>query len=114
MAEIALQFHLYTINQPEDWSKMLPHIQFLINNIKFMSITKTLNKIALGFTLNQLLDLLADSIRLDHKVTQVKGKNAISFAQINFNHYYNWLHQPMNFRVNNFALLWLYKRYLIL
>lgn len=113
-AEIALWFYLYTMNWPEDWPKVLLCIQLLINNTKSAVTTKTSNKITLGFTLNWLLDLLSSSIRLSHKVVQIETKDAILFAQINYKHYYNQFHQPMNLKVNKFALLRLHKGYLIL
>lgn len=112
-AEIALWFYFHTIGWPEDWPKVLLWVQLLINNTKSTSITKTPNEVVLGFTPNQSLDLLAGSIRLDHKVAQVETKNAISFAQVNFKYHYDWSHQPMNLKVNNFTLLWLHKGYLI-
>lgn len=112
-AEIALWFYFHTIGWPEDWPKVLLWVQLLINNTKSTSITKTPNEVVLGFTPNQSLDLLAGSIRLDHKVAQVETKNAISFAQVNFKYHYDWLHQPMNLKVNNFTLLRLHKGYLI-
>lgn len=112
-AEIALWFYLYTMNWPEDWPKVLLCIQLLINNTKSAVTTKTSNKITFGFTLNWLLDLLSSSIRLSHKVVQIEAKDAILFAQINYKHHYNQSHQPMNLRVNKFALLRLHKRYLI-
>lgn len=79
-AEIALQFYLHTMNQPEDWPKVLLRIQLLINNIKSVATTRTPNKVALGFTPNRLLDLLFGSIGLSHKVAQIKAKDAISFT----------------------------------
>lgn len=111
--EIAVQFYLHTINWPENWLKMLLHIQFLINNAKSSITIKTSNKIALGFTPNQSLDLLADSIRLNHKVAQIEAKNAIWFAQVNYKHHYNCFHQSINLKINNFAFLCFYKRYSI-
>ena len=113
-AEIMLQFYLYTMNQPEDWPKVLPRIQSLINNTKSAVITKTSNKIALGFTFNWPLDLLSGSIGLSHKMAQIEAKDTISFAQINYKHYYDWFYQSMNLKVNNFALLRLHKGYSIL
>lgn len=79
-AEIALQFYLHTMNQPEDWPKVLLRIQLLINNIKSVATTRTLNKVAPGPTPNRLLDLLFGSIGLSHKVAQIKAKDAISFT----------------------------------
>lgn len=67
-AEIVLQFYLHTIDGLENWPKILPQIQSLINNSESLCMTKTPNKITLGFTPNQPLDLLAGSIRLDYKV----------------------------------------------
>lgn len=67
-AEIVLQFYLHTIDGLENWPKILPQIQSLINNTESLCMTKTPNKITLGFTPNQPLDLLVGSIRLDYKV----------------------------------------------
>ena len=113
IADIALWYYFHTMNQLKDWLKVLSCIQFLVNNTKSTSITKTPNKVALGFTPNQLLDLLSGSIKLSHKMAQIKTKDAILFTQINYKYHYNWFHQLMNLKVNNFALLCLYKGYLI-
>ena len=105
MAKIALQFYFHIMEQPENWPKVLLHIQLLVNNTVSTTTTKTSNKIALGITLNQPLDLLADSIGLNHEIVQVEVKDAISFAQVNFKHHYDWSHQLMNLSVNKFAPL---------
>ena len=41
----------------------------------------------------------------------MKAKDAMSFVQINFKHYYNRSHQPINLKINNFALSNLHKGY---
>ena len=112
-AEIALQFYLYTIDWSENWLKVLLRIQSLINNTESLFTTKTPNKVAFGFTPNRLLDLLAGSIKMNHEIAQVEVKSVISFAQVNFKHHYDYSHQPMNLKINNFVLLCLYKRYSI-
>lgn len=112
-AKIALQFYLYTINWSKNWPKVLPQIQSLINNTEPLSTIKTPNKVAFGLTSNWLLDLLAGSIKVNHKIAQVEVKSVISFAQVNFKHYYDHSHQLINLKINNFALLYLHKRYSI-
>lgn len=112
-AEIVLQFYLHTMDQPEDWPKVLLRIQLLMNNSKSTFTTKTPNEVALDFTPNQPLDLLAGLIGLDYEMAQVEAKDAISFAQINYKHHYDRFHQPMHLKINNFALLCLYKGYSI-
>lgn len=92
---------------------MLLRIQSLINNTESLSTIKTLNKVAFSFTPNRLLDLLASSIKVNHKIAQVEVKSVISFAQVNFKHHYDHSYQPMNLKINNFALLCLHKRYSI-
>lgn len=101
------------MNQSENWLKILPRIQSLISNFKSNITTKTSNKVVFAFISNWLLDLLADSIGLDYEVAQIKAKDAISFVQINYKHYYNCFHQSINLKVNNFALLHFHKRYSI-
>ena len=46
-------------------------------------------------------------------MAQIEAKDAVLFAQINYKHHYDWFHQPMNLKVNDFALLCLHKRYSI-
>lgn len=102
------------MNQLEDWLKVLSRIQSLVNNTKLTSIIKTPNKVVLGFIPNQLLDLLSGSIKLNHKMAQIETKDAILFTQINYKYHYDRSHQLINLKVNNFALLYLHKGYLIL
>ena len=59
---------------------MLPHIQLLINNIESAAITRTPNKMALGFTPNRLLNLLSGLIRLGHKMAWIEAKDAVTFV----------------------------------
>ena len=92
MAKIVLQFYFHTMEQPENIPKVLSRIQLLVNNTVSTAITKTSNEVALDFTPNQLLDLLASLIGMNHEVAQVEAKDAILFAQVNFKHHYNCSH----------------------
>ena len=68
---------------------------------------------ALGFTPNRSLDLLADNNATNTAIARIDARDAISFAQMNFKHHYDRVHQPMNLKVGDFAVLRLHKGYSI-
>ena len=54
-----------------------------------MAITKTFNKIALGFMPNYFLNLFTVENAINLTIVQINTRDAILFAEINFKHYYN-------------------------
>ena len=61
-------------------TKVLLQIQILINNLQFVAITKTFNKMILNFTLDCFLDLLTEENTVNPITVQINTKNVILFA----------------------------------
>lgn len=56
-AEIALRFHIGTIESPPEWPKVLPSIQASNNNSVSSTTKQARNEVAYGFTPNRPIDL---------------------------------------------------------
>ena len=112
--EIAIRFYIHTIlDKPSLWPKILPRLQALLNNSSSSTTGKTPNELAYGFTPNTALDLLTPSSSKtpEFLIARQSAKDAISFANANAKYHYDRHHQPMFFRVGDFAYLRLHKGY---
>lgn len=111
--EISLQFFVHAIKDLFCWPKVLPQIQFLLNNTSFSTIRKTTNEINYDFSPRRLFDLILAIIVLNTCVASINAANAISFALFNQKKHYNRKHQLLFIKVGVWAMLKLYKGYLI-
>lgn len=112
--EIALKFFIHIIEDPSQWPKVLPHIQFLLNNTFPFKIGKTPNKIAYGFSLRRPLDLYLVIALPDTYIACTDIANAIFFALINYKKYHNKNHQFLFMKAGDWAILKFHKKYSIL
>ena len=111
--EIALRFFIHALENASLWPKVLPRIQFMLNNTFSLTMGKILNEIAYGFSLCRLLDLLSDPLLPNTFQACTDATNAISFALANQKAHYNRKHQPLFMKVGDWAMLRLYKGYSI-
>lgn len=81
--EIALQFFVYVMEDPSQWSEVLPRIQLLLNNMSSTITGKTPNKITYKFSSRRLLDLCSIIPQPNTYVARTKATNEISFALTN-------------------------------
>ena len=111
--EIALRFFVHTLKDPSLWPKVLLRIQSILNNISFLTTGKTPNKIAYGFSSRRPLDLLSNLLLLNIFQTRMDTADAISFALANQKAHYDRKHQTLFMKVEDWAMLKLYKGYSI-
>ena len=114
-AEIALRFYIHTLERPEEWPKVLPRLQALLNNLPSSTTNKTPNELAYGFKLNRPLDLVATIPELPGQsgLARIEAADAISFAQMHQKFHYDRHHQPMYLKTDDEAYLRLHKGYSI-
>lgn len=111
--EIALQFFVYTMEDPSCWPKVLPQIQSLLNNTSSSTTGKTPNEIAYGFSPKRPLNLILAMDVPNACVACTDAADAISFALLNQKEHYNRKHQLLFIKVGDWAMLRLYKGYSI-
>ena len=113
--EIALQHHIYTLNNPTSWPDILPKLQAGLNGSSSTTMGRTPYDIAYGFEPNQALDL----VKVSHKkgdfdmkvVARKEATDAISFTTMTQKFYYNHKHQPIFLKPGDEVLLRLHKGY---
>lgn len=113
IVKIAFRFFIHALEDSTRWSEVLSQIQSILNNISSFTTGKTLNKVAYGFTPRRPLNLLNALPLLQPLATRAEASEAIFFAISNQKATYNQKHQPLFIKVGDWALLWLYKGYLI-
>lgn len=111
--EIALRFFIHAIENSFWWPKVLSRIQLLLNNTSSSTIGKTPNKIAYKIFFRRLLDLYLTIISPNINVARTGAADSIVFAFFNYKKYYDKKHQLLFIKVENWAMLKLYKGYLI-
>lgn len=99
MVEIALQFFIHAFNNSRLWSQVLLRIQAIINNISSSLTGKLPNKVAYGFFLCCLLDLLAVFPTLDALATCADITKTVSFVLLNQKMTYYRKHKPLFMKV---------------
>ena len=109
--EIALRFHISTLDNPADWPVVIPRIQRGINNSPAAATGKTPNEASYGFTLTQPTDLLQSSAEPLPQIVRMEAADEIAFVQIRSKIYKNQKHQPANLAVGDWAQIRLHKGY---
>lgn len=118
-AEIALRFHISTIESPSEWPKVLSSIQASNNNSVSSATKRAPNEVAYGFIPNRPIDLAMnasttpESEQLPLLQARKDAKDAINFANMGYKYQYDRLHQLLFLRVNDLVLLRLHKGYTI-
>ena len=111
--EIALRFFVHALVDPSKWLQVLLRIQAIINNSSSSITGKTPNELAYGFSPRYPLDFLAALPTSDALSARADVTEAISFALLNQKLVYNYCHQPLFMKVDEWALLRLHKGYSI-
>ena len=109
MAEIALRHLLPDIDFEEQWPKVLPQLQAIINNLQNInSMELSLNKIIYGFRTKESIDfLLHDKQEVEpdpietYRPLKTNKKNAITFTQMAMKDQYDRRHTPKFFEVGD-------------
>ena len=114
IAEITLRFYVYQLYDISNQLKVLLKLQVLINYTPLLLIGLSAYEVAYRFPLNQVLDLLKLLIKPYQVAVRIQASDAITFSQMNMKFYYDRKHQPLFVRIDNQALLRLYKGYNIL
>ena len=70
-------------------------------------ILKISNEIVYGFTFNRVLNLIKSLslVVINPIVNQIKVKDALNFTAVTTKYYYDYSHQPLFLKVENYALL---------
>ena len=80
-----------------------------------MATRKMLNKIVYNFTPNRALNLICPSSKKSNfLITRASIKDIITFTNTNIKCYYNRHHHLIFLKIGEWALIYLYKGYLIL
>ncbi len=95
------------------WPKVLPWIQSLLNNSSSSTTRKTPNEIAYDFSPRRPLDLCLAVALPNTYIAHAEASDAIFFVLANQKKYYDRHHQPLFMKVGEWAMLKLYKSYLI-
>lgn len=111
--EIVLYFFIHGLDNPFIWSIALLAIQSIINNTFSLTISKTSNEIACGFTHYYLLDLLSTLLFFAIATTRIEAIDAFSFVMANQKTYYNQKYQLLFMKKGKWAMLQLHKGYSI-
>ena len=125
LLKITLRYHMITMKNLIEWSKMLLKIQRHINNSVFVTIDKSFNEVVYDFTSMQTVDLwkfvIVDEISrqsLIDEVTffvvaraRVKVADFIVFVQIKIKRHYDEKHKSMHMRESDYAFIKLHKKY---
>ena len=112
--EIALRYHLATLDNPADWEGVVGPIQSAVNNSKSSSTARSPNDVVYGFTPTQSTDLLTtQSQPLPPKLVRMEVADAIAFAQMSSKIYYDKKHKTIDLKEGEFALLRLHRGYKI-
>ena len=110
--EIAIRFWMSTLDDVAAWPLTILAIQGNYNNMISALISKTLNEVAAGFSLNLPLDLGAYEKQVFLKdIARLEAADAIAFAQMHAKYYYDRRHHPQFFREGDYALLCLHRGY---
>ena len=110
--EIAIRFWIATLQKPEAWPVTLSTISFSYNNTISQPLGKAPNEVALGFTVNESLDLAGvQKHTLPKDVVRVDASDAIAFAQMNNKFHYDRAHHPQFLREGDWAALRLHRGY---
>lgn len=111
--EIALRFFVYALKDPTLWLEVLLQIQSILNNTSSSTTGKTPNKVAYSFFSYRPLDLLSPPGLPAVFQTRADVADAIFFVLTNQKAHYNRKHQPLFLKVEDWAMLRLYKGYSI-
>lgn len=112
--EIALRFHLATLDNPADWERIMGSIQSAVNNSKSSSKARSPNEVVYGFTPTQSTDLTTtQSQPLPPEFVRMEVADAIAFAQMSFKIYYDKKHKTIDLKEGDLALLRLHRGYKI-
>lgn len=114
MVKFAFRFFVHALNNLVYWPQIFPYIQTIINNISFLIIKKTLNKITYSFAFWASLTLFLVLAISNTLAMQVDTSKAILFALFNQKLAYNYMHQLFFMKLSEWAILQLYKDYFIL
>ena len=129
--EIALRFHLATMESPADWPLVLPKIQRYFNNAQSATTSKTPNEASYGFTPVQPISLWKPAAEDVQKTSaeidplkpstgasftsaaraRVEVADSIAFAQMSAKHHYDRKHQPLFMKAGDYALIKLHHGY---
>jgi hypothetical protein len=109
--EIALRYHLASIQDIKEWSKVLSVIQAHINNIK-TSLGKISNEIVYGFFSMQPWDFLKEPTTTDDYTRFRKQVSDImAWTQMAMKHIYDRKHRSLDMKPEDYVLLRLHKGY---
>ena len=123
LLEIALRYHMATMEDPTEWPKVLPRIQRHINNSVSSTTGKSPNETAYGFTPVQAADLWKSATVRSAEASfgeatfsaaaraRVEVADFIAFAQMETKRHYDEKHKPMHMREGDYALIRLHKGY---
>lgn len=114
--EIALRYFL-TSHLDENWSAILPYLQFSINNATSVVTGQSSNEIVYGFKVNDSLSLLNEQPVHDfievRSIRRQKTQEAIDFAAASAKYYYDKTHKFIELESGSKAYLRLHKGYTI-
>ena len=125
LLEIALRYHMATMEDPTEWPRVLPRIQRHINNSVSATTGKSPNEAAYGFTPVQAADLWKSATAGEVSRQPLTGEapfsaaararvevaDSIAFAQMETKRHYDEKHKPMHMREGDYALIRLHKGY---
>ncbi len=111
--EIALHFFIHAIDDPSCWLEVLLRIQSLLNNTFSFTTGKTPNEIAYDVSPRRPLELCLAVASPNTYVARAEASDAISFALTNQIEHYNRHHQSLFMKIGEWAMLKIYKGYLI-
>lgn len=110
--KIALQFYLNIMTKATEWLKSLFFIQFNLNNTRNVT-SKIFNKTVYDFSSNTVFILNTESI-LSILTAWIEVSDIIDFVKINIKYHYNWWHQSLAMRIDDYVLLQLHCKYFTL
>jgi hypothetical protein len=114
---IALRFFT-TANQDQDWTEVLPHIQFILNTSKNASTGCSPCEYLMGFNPLQGIDVAharATLSREDFEALRLQyreeAEESLNFAKVTQKEYYDQRHQPIRLKPGDSAMLVLHRGY---
>lgn len=119
IVEIALRYYLAILPSSEEWPRVLPYLQFCLNNSRTSS-GRSANEILCRFRLKEPLDLLLPVSQepgrtLDHpyNLARVDAADAIALGVMEAKRYYDGTHQAMFLAPGEKAYIWLHQGYTV-